>query len=82
MGWFSYWVDMEEVDYDDVKVRLFSQSLAGEVRKVFKTLLENSILNYEAFEYSFKEKGEDKKNPTKYLSQYHSMRRRESEYIQ
>ena len=82
MGWFSDWVDLEEVDHDDIKFKLFARILAGEVRKLFKTLLDNSILNYEAFEYYFKEKREDEKNPTQYMSQYHSMRRRESEYIQ
>ena len=81
-GWFSDWVDLEEVDHDDVKVRLFTQSLVGEARKWFKNILDNSILNYQAFEYSFKEKWEDNKNPKQYLSQYHSMRRRESESIQ
>ena len=33
MGWFSDWVDLEEVDHDYVKVILFSQTLAREVKK-------------------------------------------------
>ena len=63
MGWFSDWVDLEEVDHDDVKVRLFSQTLAGEARKWYKNLPDNSILSYQAFEDSFKDKWADKKNP-------------------
>ena len=55
--------------------------MAREARKWYKNLPENSILSYQALEYSFKDKWEDKKNPKKYLSQYHSMRRRESESI-
>ena len=56
--------------------------MAREARKWYKNLPENSILSYQALEYSFKEKWEEKKNPMQYLSQYHSMKRRESEYIQ
>ena len=63
LGWFSEWIYLEEVYHDDVKVRLFSQSLVGEARKWFKNPLDNSIRNYQAFEYSFKDNWEDKKNP-------------------
>ena len=82
LGWFSNWTNLEEVDHDGVKVRLLAQSLAGEARKWFKNILDNSILNYQSSNDSFKEKWADKKNPKHYLSQYHSMRRRESESIQ
>ena len=63
LGWFSNCIYLEEVDHDDVKVILFSQSLAGEERKWFKNILEKSILNYQYFEDSFKDKWVDKKNP-------------------
>ena len=33
LGWFLDSVDLEEVYHDDVNVRLFAQTLAGEVRK-------------------------------------------------
>ena len=62
LGWFLDWVDLEEVDHDDVKVILFSQRLAGEERKWFKNVPDNSILNYQAFEDSVKDKRGDKKN--------------------
>ena len=70
------------MDHDDVKVRLFAQSLAGEAIKWYKNILDDSILNYQAFEDAFKDKWPDKKNPKLYLSQYNSMRRKESEYVQ
>ena len=70
------------MDHDDVKVRLFAQSLAGEERKWYKSLLADSIHNYQAFEYAFKDKWEDQKNPKQYLSQYHSMKRWEIESFQ
>jgi hypothetical protein len=56
-------VDLEEVDYEDEKMRLFSQSLTGEVRKWFRALPTASIPDFEAFETSFLAKWGDKKNP-------------------
>jgi hypothetical protein len=38
LDWFNDFVDLEEVDYADVKMRLFTQSFVGEVRKWFKSL--------------------------------------------
>ena len=49
MARFEDFVDLEEVDYADVKMRLFAQSLSGEVKKWFKDLLDGSILNFQAF---------------------------------
>ena len=43
---FEYFIDLEEVDYLDVKMRLFAQSLSGEVKKWFKDLPNASILNF------------------------------------
>ena len=74
--------DLEKVDHDDVKVILFSQSLFKEARKWYKNLPSNSIMSYQSFEDSFKDKWENNKNPKQYLSQNHSMRRRESESVQ
>jgi hypothetical protein len=42
LDWFNNFVDLEEVDYVDVKMRLFTQSFLGEVRKWFKSQLPNS----------------------------------------
>jgi hypothetical protein len=47
---------LEEVDFEDVKMRLFTQIIAGEVRKWFRALPPASIANFEAFETSFLEK--------------------------
>jgi hypothetical protein len=38
--WFNDFVDLEVVNYADAKMRLFAQSLSGEVRKWFKDLLD------------------------------------------
>ena len=81
LGWFLDWISLDELDHDDVKVRLFDQSLARETIKWYKNILYDSILSYQAFEDSFKDKWEEQNNPKQYLSQYHSMRRRESESV-
>jgi hypothetical protein len=44
---------LEEVDYEDVKMRLFTQILAGDLRKWFRSLPTGSITDFEAFETSF-----------------------------
>jgi hypothetical protein len=61
-------VDLEEVDYEDEKMRLFAQSLAGEVIKWFRALPTTSIQNFEAFETSFLAKWGDKKTPLQFLT--------------
>ena len=63
MDWFNNSIDLEEVDYEDVKMRLFMQSLLGEVRKWFKALPPTRIQDFTAFKTSFINKWEDKKNP-------------------
>jgi hypothetical protein len=63
LDWFNDFVDLEEVDYADAKMRLFMQSLSGEVRKWFKSLPATSIQDFAAFEMSFITRWGDKKNP-------------------
>jgi hypothetical protein len=43
LDWFNDFVDLEEVDYADAKMRLFAQRLLGDVRKWFKALPPMSI---------------------------------------
>jgi hypothetical protein len=31
LDWFNDFIDLEEVDFEDAKMRLFAQSVAGEV---------------------------------------------------
>ena len=73
---------MKEVDHEDIKVILFSQSLAVEARRWFTSIPDNSMLSYQAFEDSFKNKWADKKDPKKCLSQFNSMKMRENESVQ
>jgi hypothetical protein len=70
------------VDFEDVKMRLFAQSLAGEVRKWFRALPIASIIYFEAFETKFLAKWGDKKNPLQLLTQYINMKRSRDETVQ
>jgi hypothetical protein len=63
LDWFNDFIDLEEVDYEDVKMRLFTQILAGYVRKWFRCLPVVSIIDFEAFETNFLSKWGDQKNP-------------------
>ena len=76
------WVDLEEVDHDDVKVGLFSQALVGEVKKWYKNLVDDSIMRYQSFKDALKDKWENQKYPKQYLFEYHSIRRKESDFVQ
>ena len=40
---FDDFIDLEEVDYEDVKMRLFAQSLSGEAKKWYEDLPAGSI---------------------------------------
>jgi hypothetical protein len=63
LDWFNDFVDLEEVDYADAKMRLFTQSFVGEVMKWFKSLRTMSIQYFSAFEILVINRWGDKKNP-------------------
>jgi hypothetical protein len=46
---FEYFLDLYEVEYDDVYIRMFSLSLQGEVKIWFKNLPAASIINFHQF---------------------------------
>ena len=72
MDTFEYFIDLEEVDYDDAKMRLFAQSLFGEEKIWFKYLPARPILTFEVFKTLFLDSWEDKKSPLQVLSQYNN----------
>jgi hypothetical protein len=81
LDWFNDFIDLEEVDFEDVKMSLFTQSLAGEVRKWFRALPPASIADFKAFETNFLAKWGDKKNPLQLLTQYNNMKRSPEETV-
>jgi hypothetical protein len=74
--------DIQEVDEVDVQMRLFAQSLMGDVKKWYKVLRATSILDLTAFERSFLDRWEVRKNPLQILSEYKNIRRNQGEIVQ
>jgi hypothetical protein len=74
--------DLREVDEADVQMRLFAQSLTGEVKKWYKGLRAASILDLTAFQRIFLDRWEVNKNPLQILSEYENIRRNQGETVQ
>ena len=79
---FNDFCDLEEVDHEDAKMILFSQSLLGEVKEWFRVLATRSIHNFQEFETIFFGKWERKKNSLHLLTQYNNLRRGPNELVQ
>ena len=60
--------DLQEIDDDNVKLRIIAQILGGEVRKRFKGLNTNIIHDIPDFHQTFISRCEFKKNPLQILS--------------
>jgi hypothetical protein len=63
-------------------MRLFAQSLTGDVKKWFKALPTASIPDLVAFQRSFLDRWEVNKNPLQILSEYETIRRNQGESVQ
>jgi hypothetical protein len=74
--------DLQEVDEVDVQMRLFAQSLTGDVKKWFKALRPASVVDLAAFQRIFLDRWEVKKNPLQILSEYENIRRNQGETVQ
>jgi len=78
---FNDFCELEDVDYDDGKMRLFSKSFGVEVREWFRGLPDGSIHNVQEFETIFLGKWERKKNSLHLLTQYNNLRRGPNESV-
>jgi len=67
--------EIYEIDADDVRMRIFFQSLTGEVRTWFRALLANSINDLESLYRTFLNIWEKKKDPLQILSEYENLKR-------
>jgi len=74
--------ELHEIDIVDVQMRLFAHTLAGDVRKWFRSFPDNSIDNLEVFQQQFLNRWEKKKNTLHILSKYENIRRGPNETIQ
>ena len=73
--------DLQEVDEEYVHMRIFSQSLNGNVKKWFKSLRVASIVDIVAFHRRFLGRWEVKKNPLQILSEYENIRINQGETV-
>jgi hypothetical protein len=74
--------DLHEVYEVDVQMRLFAQTLTGDVQKWYKCFHAASVLDLTAFQRSFIDRWEVKKNPLQILSEYENIRRNQGETVQ
>ena len=81
MDRFPDFIDLEEVDHEHAKMRLFAQIFSGNVKKRFKGLQANSIVDFHDFENAFLRKWGDKKNPLQLLIQYNNLKKNPIETV-
>lgn len=79
---FNDFCDLEEVDYEDAKMRLFAQSFSRDVKKWFKGLTTRSIHNFQEFEAVFSRKWDHKRNSLQLLTQYNNLKIGVNESVQ
>ena len=72
---FNDFYDLEEVDHEDAKLRLFAQKISREVKKCFRGLQVGSINDFQQFETVFLGKWEKKRNYLQLLTQYNNLKR-------
>ena len=74
--------EIYEVDADDVIMRIFVQSLTGEVRTWFRALPANSVTDLEYLYRIFLNRWEKKKDHLQILSEYENLKRGTQETVQ
>ena len=70
-----------EIDDDSVRMKIFVQSLIGDVRTWFRALPANSIADPDALYQSFINRWEKKKDPLHILSEYDTIKRGPQESV-
>ena len=79
---FQNFVDNFYIEHEDVYMRLFVQSLDGDIRIWFITLPPGSINSWQALEYTFFQQWGEKKEFQYYLSEFFSLRKQEAENVE
>jgi hypothetical protein len=77
---YSY-ADNLNIENEDVWMRVFFQSLDGEVRKWFRGLTTGSIVGIEAFDDVLLRQWGDKKHFMYYITKFGSLKRKEEEFV-
>lgn len=71
-----------EIDDDDVRMKIFVQSLTGEVMTLFRTLGSHTIANPNTLYQDFLNRWEKKKDLLHILSEYDTLKRGPQESVQ
>ena len=71
-----------EIDADDVRMRIFVQSLTGEVRTYFRALPLNNVADLPSLYRTFLNRWENNKDPLQILSDFGKLRRGPKETVQ
>jgi hypothetical protein len=79
-SFYSY-EDNLNIDYEDVWMRVFVQSLDGEVRKWFRGLAPGSITGIEALDNVFLRQWGDRKDYMYYMTEFGSLKKMEGESV-
>lgn len=77
----SDFFELHEIDEVDVQMRLFAQTLTGDVKKWFKAFPANHITELANFHNLFVDRWERKRNPLQILSEYENIRRAPNESV-
>jgi hypothetical protein len=80
VAFYSY-ADNLNIENEDVWMRVFIQSLDGEVRKWFRGLTPGSIVGIEALDNAFLRQWGDKKYFMYYMTEFGSLKRKEGESV-
>jgi hypothetical protein len=78
---FYSYVDNQNIENEDVWMRVFIQILFGEARKWFRCLAPGSIMSIEALDEAFLRHWGDKKDFLYYITEFGSLKRKEGESI-
>ena len=79
---FRDFIELKELDDDDVKMRLLELIFSREMEKWFKQLSAGIIHNFEEFETTFLKKWEDNKNHLQILTNYRNIKKNNGESVQ
>jgi hypothetical protein len=78
---FYSFADNFNIDYSNVWMRLFVQSLDGEVRKWFRSLPPASIVDIEALDIDFIKQWGDRRDFLYYITEFGALKRKNGESI-
>lgn len=78
---FEHFVDLFEIEHEDVLMRTFAQSLQGEVKRWFRNLLPESISSWDGLSQDFLRFWGKRKSWDLFLSELYAMKRQSDETV-